>query len=83
LRTEKTTLFIALIVFIAVIHLSSPAQSQEKAEPQAKGVGTSVDPTDFFTRFLVSNEYRSLQGGEEINKFVPRLDYAFSKSFQI
>lgn len=83
MRTEKATLFIALFVFLAVIHLSSPAQSRETAQSQAKGVGTSVDPTDFFTRFEVSNEYRSLQSGGEINKFVPRLDYAFSKAFQL
>lgn len=83
MRTEKATLFIVLFVFLAMIHLSSPAQSQEKAQPQARGAGTSVDPTDFFTRFVVSNEYRSLQSGGEINRLVPRLDYAFSKAFQI
>ena len=81
--TEKATLFIALLVFLAMIHLSSPSQSQEKAQPQAKGVRTSIDPTDFVTRFEVSNEYRSLQSGKEINRSVPRLDYAFSKAFQL
>jgi hypothetical protein len=58
------------------------AQSQETAQVPAKSVVTRIDPTDFFTRLVVRNEYRSLQSGEEINLFVPRLEYALSKTFQ-
>jgi hypothetical protein len=76
---EVATLFFALTTLPA----SLPAAAQPQEVSPSKSIVTSVDPTDFFTRIVVRNEYRSLQSGREMNLFVPRLEYAFSKTFQV
>lgn len=82
MKTQKARLFIALVSLLVLAALSAAAQTQEEAQLPMKSMVTRIDPTDFFTRFLVRNEYRSLQSGREVNLFVPRLEYAFSKTFQ-
>jgi hypothetical protein len=82
MKTEKATLFIRLLPLLALVALPASAQAQEEAEPARKSIVTRIDPANFFTRLLVRNEYRSLQGGRKVNLFVPRLEYAFSKTFQ-
>jgi hypothetical protein len=82
MKIEKTTLLTMLIALLALAPVPMTAQSQETAQVPAKSVVTRIDPTDFFTRLVVRNEYRSRQSGEEINLFLPRLEYALSKTFQ-
>jgi len=72
-----------LIALLVQVLLPGVTQSQEAAQLPTKSVVTRIDPTDFFTRLVVRNEYRSLQSGEEINLFLPRLEYALSKTFQV
>jgi hypothetical protein len=82
MRTEKVTLFVSLAAVLVLVALPAAAQPQEAVQLPTKGIVTGIDPTDFFTRLVVRNEYRSLQNGGEINRFLPRLEYAFSKTFQ-
>ncbi len=82
MKTHKACPFIALVSVLLLAALSAEAQTQEQAQLPTKSMVTRIDPTDFFTRLVVRNEYRSLQSGREVNLFVPRLEYAFSKTFQ-
>jgi hypothetical protein len=81
-KIEEAPPFILLVSLLLLAALSAAAQTQEEAQLPTKSMVTRIDPTDFFTRLVVRNEYRSLQSGREMNLFVPRLEYAFSKTFQ-
>jgi hypothetical protein len=81
-KIKEAPPFILLVALLTLAGPPAAAQTQEEAQLPTKSIVTRIDPTDFFTRFLVRNEYRSLQSGREVNLFVPRLEYAFSKTFQ-
>jgi len=83
MKTRKARPFIALVSLLLLAALSAEAQTQEEAQLPTNNMVTPIDPTDFFTRLMVRNEYRSLQSGREINLSIPRLEYALSKTFQV
>lgn len=67
----------SLALLLGVSHASAQ-------QTQASGdLVKRLDPTDFRTRFETRNEYQSLQEGGFRNLLMPRLDYAFSKTFRM